>query len=186
MSTEAKRPSFGFRHRGRHTDKSDETVQVDLDDFAATVKVLSDLIKSRNEQKDLEISYINDEDILDKYYSSILILNACELGSKSFKAKEHTDHVCDVLNSNIYLRKYGTYEDAIQKIIDQREAKKRDFTKEEKRLLIEALTDKSILRNPKPFAEIPRMSVEQSHALSKRMFARTDDDMVQELYDDAE
>lgn len=34
--------------------------------------------------------------------------------------------------------------------------------------------------------EIPKMSVEQSHALSRRMFARTAEDMAQELYDDAE
>lgn len=34
--------------------------------------------------------------------------------------------------------------------------------------------------------EIPQMSVEQSHALSRRMFARTAEDMAKELYDDAE
>lgn len=34
--------------------------------------------------------------------------------------------------------------------------------------------------------EIPKMSIEQSHALSRRMFARTAEDMAQELYDDAE
>lgn len=34
--------------------------------------------------------------------------------------------------------------------------------------------------------EIPQMSIEQSHALSRRMFARTAEDMAQELYDDAE
>ncbi|OSL43836.1 hypothetical protein EARG_02780 [Escherichia coli H461] len=30
------------------------------------------------------------------------------------------------------------------------------------------------------------MSVEKSHAISRRMFARTAEDMAQELYDDAE
>lgn len=34
--------------------------------------------------------------------------------------------------------------------------------------------------------EVPRMSVEKSQAISRRMFARTADDMAQELYDDAE
>ncbi|MGY5368755.1 hypothetical protein ACXGQP_15595 [Enterobacter oligotrophicus] len=34
--------------------------------------------------------------------------------------------------------------------------------------------------------EVPKMSVEQSQAISRRMFARTADDMAQELYDDAE
>ena len=34
--------------------------------------------------------------------------------------------------------------------------------------------------------EIPRMSVEQSHNLSRRMFARTAEDRAKELYDDAE
>ncbi|KKY90277.1 hypothetical protein OA46_02325 [Enterobacter cloacae] len=34
--------------------------------------------------------------------------------------------------------------------------------------------------------EVPKMSVEKSQAISRRMFARTADDMAQELYDDAE
>ncbi|MEB0942256.1 hypothetical protein [Citrobacter braakii] len=34
--------------------------------------------------------------------------------------------------------------------------------------------------------EVPKMSVEKSHAISRRMFARTVEDMAQELYDDAE
>ncbi|MCW7006870.1 hypothetical protein NYV40_18470 [Escherichia coli] len=34
--------------------------------------------------------------------------------------------------------------------------------------------------------EVPKMSVEKSHAISRRMFARTAEDMAQELYDDAE
>ena len=34
--------------------------------------------------------------------------------------------------------------------------------------------------------EVPKMSVENSHAISRRMFARTAEDMAQELYDDAE
>lgn len=34
--------------------------------------------------------------------------------------------------------------------------------------------------------EVPKMSVEKSQAISRRMFARTTDDMAQELYDDAE
>ena len=34
--------------------------------------------------------------------------------------------------------------------------------------------------------EVPKMSVERSQAISRRMFARTAGDMAQELYDDAE
>lgn len=34
--------------------------------------------------------------------------------------------------------------------------------------------------------EVPKMSVEKSQAISRRMFSRTAEDMAQELYDDAE
>ncbi|EPL5251137.1 hypothetical protein LM902_002272 [Klebsiella oxytoca] len=34
--------------------------------------------------------------------------------------------------------------------------------------------------------EVPKMSIEQSHALSRRMFARTAEERAEELYDDAE
>ncbi|HBC6590824.1 hypothetical protein JNA99_07580 [Klebsiella oxytoca] len=37
-----------------------------------------------------------------------------------------------------------------------------------------------------PMREIPKMSIEQSHAISRRMFARTAEERAEELYDDAE
>lgn len=37
-----------------------------------------------------------------------------------------------------------------------------------------------------PMREIPKMSIEKSHAISRRIFARTAEERAEELYDDAE